>query len=514
MIRMKASSSVNLPRMRLLSFDEPRLRFAYDQELEDPKEGLTLFGPPQEYSGLQYGLIGTSEGICQFEAWAAKLQSVILADPKVTSSVMFPGFETVFRTLWPTKPRVRLEVNGSALARTVKLTDPHQRVFDTVDLFANPIQRWVTEEDPKVALWFVTIPEDVWRLCRPRSKVKKTEGVMPEVHLTHTKAMELLNYPDFFADANRAAEKHLYENHFHNQLKAKLLKCEAVTQIVRQTTIAPNAYLNRHGKPLRKLQDEATVAWNLSTAIYYKAGVKPWALADIRDGVCYIGLVFKRTNNPQDPIEACCGAQMFLQTGEGIVFKGAVGPWASDKLGDYHLNRDKAGEIIDRCIEAYKSWHGSKPPGELFIHGKTLFNREEIKGFLGATPAGTGITGIQIRKPNDLKLFRDGRRPILRGLALQLDKKNAFLWTSGYVPSLLTYPGREVPTPLRVRLVFGETSLNQVLEDIMALTKVNFNACILGDGSPVTLRFAGDVGEILTAIPEVSSKPLPFRHYI
>ena len=82
------------------------------------------------------------------------------------------------------------------------------------------------------------------------------------------------------------------------------------------------------------------------------------------------------------------------------------------------------------------------------------------------------------------------------------------------MPSLLTYPGREVPTPLRVRLVFGETSLSQVLEDIMALTKVNFNACIFGDGSPVTLRFAGDVGEILTAIPEVSSKPLPFRHYI
>src|SRR5271169_5585874 len=137
MIRMKASSSVNLPRKNLLSFDEPRLRFAFDQELEDPKEGLTLFGPPQEYSGLQYGLVGTSEGMRHFEAWAAKLQSVIAADPKVSSSVMFPGFETVFRTSWPTKPRVCLEVNTSELARTVKLTDPHQRVFDTVDLYAN-----------------------------------------------------------------------------------------------------------------------------------------------------------------------------------------------------------------------------------------------------------------------------------------------------------------------------------------------------------------------------------------
>lgn len=512
-MRIRARSSLRLPQQKLVAYDEPRLRFAYDQKLRDPKEGLTLFGPPEVLNGVQYGLVGTSEGIRQFEAWAARLQTPIPADPEVASSAMFPGFETVFRTSWPTKPRVFIEVDGKALARTVKVTDPHQRVFDAVDLFANPIRRWVSEEDPKVALWFVVIPEEVWKLCRPRSKVRKAEGVKPEVHLTHNRAMELLDYPDFFAEANLAAEKHLYENHFHNQLKAKLLDCEAVTQIVRQTTIAPLEYLNRRGKPIRKLQDEATIAWNLSTAIYYKAGAKPWTLADIRDGVCYIGLVFKRTNNPRKPAEACCGAQMFLQSGEGIVFKGAVGPWASGKLGEYHLDRDKAADIVHRCIEAYKAWHGI-PPKELFIHGKTVFNREEINGFLSAAPARTSITGIQIRRPNDLKLFRDGRRPILRGLALQLDQKNAFLWTSGYVPALLTYPGREVPTPLRVRLVFGETGLHQVLEDIVALTKVNFNACLFGDGSPVTLRFAGDIGEILTAIPEVGSKPLPFRHYI
>ena len=79
---------------------------------------------------------------------------------------------------------------------------------------------------------------------------------------------------------------------------------------------------------------------------------------------------------------------------------------------------------------------------------------------------------------------------------------------------LLTYPGREVPKPLRIRIVFGDTSLRQVLSDVMALTKVNFNACNFSDGLPVTLRFADDVGEILTSIPDVGSKPLPFRHYI
>lgn len=58
--------------------------------------------------------------------------------------------------------------------------------------------------------------------------------------------------------------------------------------------------------------------------------------------------------------------------------------------------------------------------------------------------------------------------------------------------------------------------VKQSFEDIFTLTKVKFNTCIYGDRYPVTLRFNDDddVGEILTAIPEVSSKQLPFRHYL
>jgi hypothetical protein len=510
---MTAERRSRLPPRQLLTFAEPRLRFGFEQVLENPKDGLMLFGPPEKPIGTQYGVIGTAEGIRQFRAWSARLRQPIPADEQVSSSVLFPGFETVFRTSWDPSPRVVLEVDPNELDTKVKSIDPYQRVFDTVDLFAKPIIRWVDEEDPKVALWFVVIPEPVWKLCRPRSTISKAEGVIPAVPLAHSKAIELLTEPDLFEEANEAAEKHLYENHFHNQLKARLLGCEAITQIVRQTTIARHEYLNSRGKSKRKLQDEATVAWNISTGIYYKAGAKPWTLADIRDGVCYIGLVFKKTNNPDDDYEACCGAQMFLHTGEGIVFKGAVGPWASKKFGEFHLPKDKAADIVARCVETYRLWHG-KPPQELFIHGRTRFNRDEIDGFRSAAPDGTSVTGIQILRPNDLKLFREGRRAMLRGLALRIDRRNAFLWTSGYIPQLLTYPGREVPTPLKIRIVFGDTELDQVLADILALTKVNFNTCIFGDGLPVTLRFADDIGEILTAIPDVSLKPLPFRHYI
>jgi hypothetical protein len=62
-------------------------------------------------------------------------------------------------------------------------------------------------------------------------------------------------------------------------------------------------------------------------------------------------------------------------------------------------------------------------------------------------------------------------------------------------------PGREVPNPLVIDICRGVADINVVVRDILALTKLNYNACIFGDGMPITLKFADAVGEILTAGP-------------
>lgn len=85
-------------------------------------------------------------------------------------------------------------------------------------------------------------------------------------------------------------------------------------------------------------------------------------------------------------------------------------------------------------------------------------------------------------------------------------ERSAHLWTRGWTPRIQTYPGREVPK--------GEADINIVLKDILALTKLNYNTCIFGDGMPITLKFADAVGEILTAGPIKDVPPLPFGHYI
>ncbi|MDP1779949.1 MAG: hypothetical protein Q8K73_06730, partial [Anaerolineales bacterium] len=118
------------------------------------------------------------------------------------------------------------------------------------------------------------------------------------------------------------------------------------------------------------------------------------------------------------------------------------------------------------------------------------------------------------RESNDLKLFRKAKMPVLRGTVYIHSKRKAYLWSKGYIPRLQTYPGREVPNPLYIDVCRGKVDIEVVLNDILALTKLNYNTCIFADGVPVTLRFADAVGEILTAGPLDDDVPLPFKHYI
>jgi hypothetical protein len=84
----------------------------------------------------------------------------------------------------------------------------------------------------------------------------------------------------------------------------------------------------------------------------------------------------------------------------------------------------------------------------------------------------------------------------------------------GWTPRFQTYVGRGVPKPLSVDVTHGEASIKTVLQDVLALTKLNYNACVFADGVPITLKFADHVGEVLTAGPLAPDVPLPFMYYI
>lgn len=226
-------------------------------------------------------------------------------------------------------------------------------------------------------------------------------------------------------------------------------------------------------------------------------------------------MVYKNLPNNRDN-HVCCAAQMFLNEGDGVVFRGANGPWKTDEY-EYHLSPAAAEDLLATVIDTYTEMHGS-PPKELFIHGQASFNDVEWKAFCRAAPPGTNVVGVRIKSTGgDAKLFRNGDYPVIRGTALLLDDRNAYLWTSGYVPQLDTYIGPETPNPLFITVLrskYSRPDIQSVLTDIMGLTKINYNSCNFNDGLPVTVRFAKMVGDILVMGSAKEGGPQPFKYYL
>jgi len=508
--------------MNVLSkLTEPKLLFRFDQAIEDPRDGLALFGPLEEGKpyGVRWGVIGTPDGIERFKKWVDGISKPIydIVEPSQAKDARPPflGFETIFRTPWSSKPALEVQIPTNEILSCVYLDDPHQRVYKTVDLFALRIVSAQNREDNSVDIWFVVIPDEIYKYCRPKSTVESELRIQSKDRLSSKEARQLKQQYSFLAEHQPdKVEPYYFELNFHNQLKARLLKSKVLTQIIRESTIAPWDFPDQFGRPARGMHKmQASVAWNISTAVFYKCGGKPWKINQIRDGVCYIGLVFKQMPESSNSRNACCAAQMFLDSGDGIVFKGNVGPWYNPIKGDYHLNEKAATQLVGLALDSYKEKTG-KMPSELFLHGKVEFNDAEWDGFKKAVDVKTNLVGIRIRQSTELKLFRSAKLPILRGSAFKYSKKKSYLWSKGYIPRLQTYPGREVPNPLEIFINRGVVDTDVVLADILALTKLNYNSCIFADGIPVTLRFAEAVGEILTAGPLDDDVPLPFKHYI
>jgi hypothetical protein len=500
---------------KLNRLDEPELSFGHDQHTAFSKDGLLWFGPVdyvQKPGILRIGLVASQQGTALYKKWVREINLPIDGEGK-QHHIPFPGFEAVFGVAWPETPVCSIIIPEAEILSTIRIKDRHQAIYNSVTLYEEKIRQYINEEDTAVDVWFVVIPEEVYKYGRPKSRVPGMLAESSPVHMNAKVARQLKVMPSLFEEDNQAAEIYGYDLHFHNQLKARLLNAKAVVQVVRETTLSPESFMD-NGRPTRKLQDKASVAWNLCTTTYFKAAGPPWRLAGVREGVCYVGLVFKIDESNKDPSNACCGAQMFLDSGDGVVFRGAVGPWYNTESKQFHLPKDKAKEIVDQVVKSYSQKHGF-PPKELFIHGTTAINEDEWQGFCEAAPNETKVIAIQIRNENRFKLYSSGDNPIVRGAWLQTQKNKGYLWTKGFVPRLGTYQGREVPNPLSISITKGQAELSQVMQDIMGLTKLNFNRCDFADGKPVTLRFADHVGEILTATPMAHDlPPLPFKHYI
>lgn len=513
--------------LNLQYLPEPNLHFQYGQKTDDPRVGLTLFGPFKKATTITIGLIGTQHCTTLFKTWLKTLRAPISGDA-TAKWPLFPGFLAAYGTELVLDPLVELTVDAASLGAVARISDAKTRVYKTVSLFADAIIEAAKREESRPQVWIVVIPEFVYRYCRPRSVVPFEERIY--VNRIVRKSVfgaddAELPFGDISMKDEYVEEDEPWEDtpdldefdvHFRNQLKARLLPHKLTSQVIRDSTLDPNLYLNARGKPFRRTEPKSAIGWNLSNGIFYKGSGKPWKLGVVRQDVCYLGLVFKkRTESSREMRAVCCGAQMFLDSGEGFVFRGSDGQWHSEKSRSFHLNKPAAADLMDIALNEYKRIRGTFPK-EVFVHGRAAFNDEEWNGFLSSTRDGTKLTGVRIKKTNALKLYTGHKSTVLRGTWFREAERRAWLWTHGHIPRIESYPGFRVPSPILIDVIRGEAALETVIADIQALTKLNYNACRYSDSLPITLKFANAVGEVLTAAPESATRnrPQPFMYYI
>jgi len=500
---------------KLIHVDEPNLTFGFNQKTIDPRDGITLFGPftrEKLIGQVNIGIIGSQKLRQRLIEYFGEIQKPVFGIETELARPYFPGLEASFNIFINFNNIVEIEVPQNEIDQFLHYTDSHQRVHNLVNLYSDRLIKYVREEEVPILVWFVIIPDTIYLYGRPKSRIPKSDRNI-KVGL---KKNEQRSKQDFlFYEFNQLREAYQYEVNFHNQLKAKLLKYKIVTQIICESTIAYKKIWTNERLVQEEEKFDTAKAWNITTTLYYKAGGLPWILGDVREKVCYLGIVFKKLESSEISRNACCAAQMFLNSGDGMVFRGNVGPWYNPETKEFHLSAEDAFKLLSKSLEAFKNKsENNNYPDEIFIHARTYFDDEEWKGFSEAAEGKSRIVGIRIRDDRVFKMYRDFTFPIPRGSTLILDDQKAFLWTKGFIPRIQTVMGLETPNPLSIEITHGEASIETVCKDILALTKLNYNACIYGDGSPVTLRFADSIGEVLTAGPEPETEILPFKHYV
>lgn len=484
--------------MKINFLQEPELEFGNNGKHIDIRFGM-MGHKPLDYDSdsapknIKLGIIGSSETVERLTSWLGKSRQGIEAkqsrQPYLFPS--FPGFgeEDVLPTNLEIDKRRNVNIPKKTLNKL--LEENNQNVFITklVDCLIDEL-RYIDEK---------TNP-DVLVCALPQALLERV--LISDENDSRTSPKKK-NSSDIELD-------------FHDLFKAKAMALRKPTQIV-----LPHTY--NAGKKIRKrrqknkpnsVQDEATRAWNLYTALYYKALGTPWRLSrDARDlTTCYIGISFYKTLDRSKLYTST--AQIFNERGEGVILRGGKAEQTKDGRQPY-LPAADAAELLSNALSLYRREHRTLP-ARVVLHKTSQFIPEEFEGFQDALDKHDidSPEFISFDSRANTRLFRYGKYPPLRGTLLTLDERNHILYTRGSVDFFSTYPGMYVPRPLKFRCESVESTPNVLAQEILALTKMNWNNTQFDRGEPITIRAARQVGSILKYVGKHETVETHYRFYM
>lgn len=476
-------------------FDEPVLEFGDGGQHCDPRHGLREFGPLQPRSGdvIRVGVIGTEETVAGFTEFLAETARGIDSENKqlINLNPDFPG-------LGNQNPfRCKFEVPNDA---TIALSHRQVNEIKKIGRHDEAVRHAVTLISAQLSsLMESSAKPDVIVLALPVPLIEK---------LVNAKSEEASESSEEEDDRNDALN-------FRDLLKAKTLHLDVPTQIVWPDTWDDAAKIPRKVKreSNRQTQAKATRAWNLLNALFYKAGKVPWRLlpdqAEYRTS--FLGIGFYRDLDGQQLWTST--AQMFDERGRGLILRGARAQTETKGRHPY-LTAADADDLVTQSIAAYKAHH-KHVPARVVVLKTSRFRPEEAEGIDAALERlGIDLCDLLwVQESSPIAVFRDGNYPVLRGTFVDL-KGKGLLYTRGSVPYYGTYPGLRVPRPLLlVPHENSDSALSKLAEEVLALTKVNWNTTQFDQKLPAPIKAAREVGRILKHIEYGVPTSPDFRKY-
>ncbi len=462
--------------MKVTILDEPELEFHGGTRHVDPRHGITDYGPADATAdsprSIRIGVVGTPHAIDGVRRFLDSCRRPIAAKESDLGHLFlaFPGFDHAvgFRSTLVFDSRLERPIRERDLA-ALQDKSPDHAVRAAVDLYLDELDTLNEEAACDVVL-----------VARPDS--------LPEgSYVTPPKRGRRSAQPQY-AD-------------FHATLKAEALRHSRPLQLIRRSTWDPTFKSPPEDKK-RSRQDPATSAWNLHAALYYKAGGVPWRLRRSNDDLttCFVGVAFYRATD-DSRLETSI-AQVFNQRGDGMIVRGGPAKVSRDDRQP-HLTTEDAEQLLKDSMLRYRKEHRTLP-ARVVLHKSSSYTPAEIEGFHRAaeTVLLDTLELVWIASHESIRLFREGANPPLRGTMLSVDGGRHSLYTRGSVPFYRTYPGMYVPDPLPVRTVDIVSSPEVICEEILALTKMNWNQTQMDTRRPITLETARKVGDILRRLPD------------
>ena len=466
--RSKGHQFLKKPDLELRWLPEPKLTFAGGSLHINPKIGIPLFGPrsfntPRHKAEVHIGFVGDINAIDKIRKFIDECRIGLDAEDVENGSMPFPGLsiDVGYRFQVISSDETIEKITKADKDRVSQRGSRAEQFCEMLDLIETKV-KILCEKDHPLDYIFIVLEESTYE------RLRVVETVAP--------------FPG----------KDTVQRNFRRALKARLMKYKKPTQIIRESTVSKES-------DGREMQDLATRAWNMFTAMYYKVGGLPWGLTDIEPATCFIGISFFRPYGEPNYIRASI-AQAFNEYGDGLVLRGQKFKW-DDKLDKSpHLSETLAQQLVEDVLLHYHA-EGRQLPRRVVIHKSSRFRPEEQEGFKKALSRIPEYDFVTVGTTGNFRLLRGGRYPPLRGTVLSTGNIH-ILYTTGYIPELGKYPHGHVPMPLRVADHYGDSTKTQLLKELFVLTKMNWNTADVDGAWPITLQFARVVGDILKEIPD------------